>query len=405
MQAHKSRHTFLLTIPALTILACDPADSAALPSDEIVALGTTGATTKGSGELEADEDPVLTPEEEAAEAAADEARLDVPDGVFFDPATSMVVGKPPGPGPGPGTGPDKDLLVALVGDMGTGGGPKGVYKLIKDEKADFAIITGDFDYKNDPATFLSEMNAGLGADYPAFPVIGNHDKSKWTQYQADFKARLAKIPGAVCTGDLGVDASCTYRGLHFVLSGVGTIGSKPKHEDYIASALAADNSPWSLCVWHKNMRDLQAGDKPDEAGWQAFKNCQDAGAIVVMGHEHSYARTRTLTDIGNSAKGHGAIGMPELLEVGPGKTFSVVSGLGGKSIRAWDSGIHKSDTWWGTLYTSNYYRKNGVDMKKTPCEHGALFLRFNVDGDPSAAQGYFKSVDGEVIDEFDVVHK
>jgi hypothetical protein len=238
-----------------------------------------------------------------------------------------------------------------------------------------------------------------------FPAVGNHDVKAWKQYQADFKDRLAKIPGAVCTGDLGVDASCTYRGLHFVLSGVGTIGSKGAHEDYIASALAADNSPWSLCVWHKNMRDLQAGDKPDEAGWQAFKNCQDAGAIIVMGHEHSYARTRTLTDIGNTAKGHGAIGMPDLLEVAPGKTFTVVSGLGGKSIRAWDSGIHQSDTWWGTLFTSNYYRKNGEDMKKTPCEHGALFLRFNVDGDPSAAQGYFKGVDGQVIDEFDIVRK
>ena len=100
-----------------------------------------------------------------------------------------------------------------------------------------------------------------------------------------------------------------------------------------------------------------------------------------------------------------AIGMPDLLEVAPGKTFTVVSGLGGKSIRAWDSGIHQSDTWWGTLFTSNYYRKNGVDMKKTSADEGALFMRFNVGGDPSAAEGYFKNVNGEIIDEFDIVRK
>lgn len=400
MKHHDPVRSFLFTIPALTIFACDPTesepveDSTTHEAERALDIADPQAAARGD-----DEDPPLTPAEEAAEAEADEARLDGPDGVFLDPALHPVVGKPPSPGP------DKDLLVAMVGDMGSGSKPKAVYQLILDEQADFALITGDFDYKDSPSTFQKEMNAVLGADYPAFPVIGNHDKSKWSQYQADFKARLAKIPGAVCTGDLGVDASCTYRGLHFVLSGVGTIGSKAKHEDYIAAALAADNSPWSLCVWHKNMRDLQAGDKPDEAGWPAFKHCQDAGAIVVMGHEHSYARTRTLTDIGNSAEGHGAIGMPDLLEVAPGKTFTVVSGLGGKSIRSWDSGIHKSDTWWGTLYTSNYYRKNGVDMKKTSADEGALFMRFNVGGDPSAAEGYFKTVNGEIIDEFDIVRK
>ena len=70
----------------------------------------------------------------------------------------------------------------------------------------------------------------------------NHDVKAWGGYQAQFKGRLANTQGAVCTGDLGADSSCKYRGLHFVLSGVGTIGSDAEHEDYFAGALAADET-------------------------------------------------------------------------------------------------------------------------------------------------------------------
>ncbi len=325
------------------------------------------------------------------------------------PDDEGTTGAPPGgpdDGKAPVKAPDADLLVALVGDMGTGSNPKAVYQRVLDEGADFLIILGDYDYADSPTTFFKDMNAVLGDGFPVFGVIGNHDVSAWGGYQAKFKERLAKIPGAVCSGDLGAASSCTYRGLHFVLSGVGTIGTKAKQEAYLKDALAADDSLWSLCLWHKNQRDLQAGDKGDEVGWEAFKICQQDGSPVMMGHEHSYARTRALTDIGNKANGHGAIGMPELIELAPGRTFTTVSGLGGKAIRAYEPSLHKADTWWATLYASNYFRQNGVEKKLVDgADHGVLFMRFTVDGDPKAAHGYLKSVGGEIIDEFDVVKK
>jgi len=402
---HNPVSPLLLTIPALLALACDPAAPEAEDADEGTTAGPlarsavvsapSGASSTSEG-YEADEDD-LPPSARPPGPAGDV--LDGPDAPEFPSAVGKLApGLPP-------VDPDKDLLVALVGDMGSGSKPRSVYKLILEEKADFLIIPGDFDYKHSPKGFEDDINAVLGADYPVFPAIGNHDTKKWKEYQANFKARLAKIPGAVCTGDLGVAASCTYRGLHFVLSGVATTGSKAKHEEFLAAALAADNSPWSLCVWHKNQTDFQAGDKPSDVGWKAFQHCQADGSIVVMAHEHSYARTRTLTDIGNKSGNHGATGMPELLEVGPGSTFSVVTGLGGKSIRAWEAKLHKSDGWWGTLYASDYFRKNGVEMKKPASNVGALFIRFNVGGDPSAAEGYFKTVDGDLIDEFDIIRK
>src|SRR5947208_17102806 len=33
---------------------------------------------------------------------------------------------------------------------------------------------------------------------------------------------------------------------------------------------------------------------------------------------------------------------------------------------------------------------------------GALFITFNIDGDPRKAQGYFKNINGEIIDTFEI---
>ncbi len=384
------------------ILACDPAEDVTEPIDDTIVEGVEGsaavtrvkAASPADEQYEFDEDDLAAwarPEEPSDFPEEEAAKTVGPDPTGFLKVGTIMPSS------------NKEVLVAMVGDMGAGSNPKSVYKLILEEKAAFAIIPGDFDYKDSPSTFEKDINAVLGDAYPLFPAIGNHDKSKWKDYQANFKKRLAKVPGAVCTGDLGVESACTYRGIHFVLSGIATTGSKAKHEEYLAKALAADASPWSLCVWHKNQTDFQAGDKPSDIGWKAFQHCQKDGSIVVMAHEHSYARTKTLTDIGS--KDHGATGLPDLLEVGPGSTFSVVTGLGGKSIRGWEEKLHKSDTWWGTLYASDYWRKNGVEMKKPSSDQGVLFIRFNVGNDPSAAEGYFKSVDGDMIDEFDIVRK
>lgn len=330
------------------------------------------------------------------------------DGLPLEQAARTLVAPAPGvlSGGGQGEGvPDADLLVALVGDQGSGNKTKSVYGLVLDEGADLLLLLGDFDYKGDADHWAAEMEEVLGDAFPVVAVAGNHDTKAWKDYQAHLEGRLQKIQGAVCEGELGVDSSCRYRGLHFILSGMGTIGSKQQHEQYIADALAADDSLWSICAWHKTMRDLQAGDKPDEVSWKALQNCQDGGAIVAMAHEHSYARTLTLTALGDESKGHGAIGDPELVEVGAGRTFTVVSGLGGKSIRAYDAGLHDDDTWWATLYTSNYYRRNGVEMAEPSAQPGALFIRFHVDGDPKQARAYFKTIEGDVIDEFDIVHE
>ena len=136
-------------------------------------------------------------------------------------------------GEGDGGGPptagvtptDANLRVAFIGDQGLGPDSVAVLQLIADEGADFVVHNGDFDYADDPDAWDQQINDVLGADYPYFATIGNHDVQEWEGYRAKIEERIARIDGAVCTGDeMGVVSACTYRGLFMVLSGVGTYG-------------------------------------------------------------------------------------------------------------------------------------------------------------------------------------
>jgi hypothetical protein len=167
----------------------------------------------------------------------------------------------------------------------------------------------------------------------------------------------------------------------------------------LRDSLAADDSIWSVCNWHKNQNDMQVGTKTDEVGWNAYIECMKAGAIVSTGHEHSYARTLTLTDLGNASNGHGATGAFDIVELFAGGNFVFVSGLGGAGIRDRSSTEHDDDTWWASYYTANEWLKNGALQSGTGT-FGALFIRFHVDGNPRRAKAYFKDVNGRVADEF-----
>lgn len=82
--------------------------------------------------------------------------------------------------------------------------------------------------------------------------------------------------------------------------------------------------------------------------------------------------------------------------MGGGSTFAFVSGLGGQEARAQVSCQPVEPPYgcngeWASIYTN----KNGA---KT----GALFITFGADGDPTKATGYFKNVDGDVVDTFTI---
>jgi hypothetical protein len=282
------------------------------------------------------------------------------------------------------------LTVAFIGDQGSGDSARAVLQLINAEDADLVLHQGDFDYQDDPDSWDALITSVLGADFPYFASIGNHDIERFygsDGYQAKLTKRMNRILGAHCSGDLGIQSACTYRGLFFILSGIGTIPERPddpNHVAFIQNQLAENTSIWRICSWHKNQRMMQLGEKADEVGWRAYEACLEGGAIVATGHEHSYARTH-LMDGFESLR---IASTSPTLRLDKGKSFAFVSGLGGKEIRNQD----QDERWWAAVYTSD----QGAN-------YGALFCTFLVDGDPNRASCYFKDIDGKVVDRFDII--
>lgn len=289
-----------------------------------------------------------------------------------------------------------NLKVAFIGDQGNGAAALAVLGLIRDEDADMVLHQGDFDYEDDPEMWDATITGVLGDDFPYFASVGNHDEDSFRGsggYQEKLSRRLGRVSGASCIGDLGVKSACRYQGLFFVLSGAGTMGRG--HEDYIREQLAADNSIWRICSWHKNQTALQLGEKDDDVGWGPYEACREAGAIIATGHEHTYSRTKTLVSTRRQTVDPDWSD-PLSVRVAPGATFVFVSGLGGYGIRNQDRCLPAAYPYgcngeWASIYTSDQ-----------GAQYGALFIEFHVDGDPNRARGYFKNIDGEVVDEFTI---
>lgn len=288
--------------------------------------------------------------------------------------------------------PPPGTKVCFLGDAGSTDDQRKVLELVKSEGAEFVVHGGDFEYKDDAALFEEHLDAVLGADYPYFADIGNHDVKAWTGqsgggHKERLEARLKRFGGADhCAGEYGVNMVCNYKGLTFVLSGVGTQGSN--HVDYINRAFDANPTRWRMCNWHKNQRLMQVGGKSDEVGWGAYEACREQGAIIATHHEHSWCRSKNLKKTGPTPEV--ANEETKVMTTFPGETFVFVSGLAGKGIRVYQKDREKNP-WWASTGAED----DNVDF-------GAVFCVFNVDNDPSKANCEFKQVNGKVWDSWTI---
>lgn len=293
--------------------------------------------------------------------------------------------------------PPPGLKVAFIGDQGLGPNAVAVLNLIKLEGAQAVMHAGDLDYVDNPAAWESQINGVLGADFPYFVSIGNHDELAWGGaggYQQYLEARFARL-GISWTGRLGVRSTFHYNGLFFVLTapGIASGFDQGGSDLYIRDSLAADNSVWSVCSWHKNQRLMQVGGKSDEAGWGVYEEARKGGAIIATAHEHSYSRTHLL----GGMSGQTVASTSNTLTLTRGQSFAFVSGLGGHSVRPQSVG----GDWWASVYASTCL--SGELTCQPNAAPGALFGVFNVDGQPNKALFYFKDVNGKVVDSFVVV--
>jgi len=291
----------------------------------------------------------------------------------------------------------RDLKVAFFGDQGLSARARAVLRMVKAEGAQMILLLGDFDYRDDADAFDDLLTQGLGADFPVFAVIGNHDAKAWPAYRQKLQARLQRIAGARCTGDLGVRAACSYKGLFFTLSAVGVwphggkpadaVAEQPAHAAFIADAMAGSRARWKICAWHKNQTAMQVGRKANETGWQVYEACREAGAIIATAHEHSYSRTHLIAAFGEQPE---VASRDSILRLAKGRTFVFVSGLGGRSVRRLRGAAPAP--WWASAYT----RDDGATA-------GAMLCTFNAGGRQDLAECAFRTIDGKTVDRFRVI--
>jgi hypothetical protein len=296
---------------------------------------------------------------------------------------------------------EPNLRIAFIGDVGNGVNQRAVLNLIKSEGAQAVLHQGDFDYHGDPIGFWSSIDEILGANFPYFVSVGNHDVANWpttakpsySQQLFDRMKRTGITPDSL---ELNNEMySLAFKGLKVVFVGEERGSGDSVYAPYIRDQLKSDNHIWKICSWHRNMNAMQIGNKPDDMGWGVYEACRENGAIIATAHEHSYERTKTLISVRNQTVDPD-FSDPNRLVVAPGRTFSFVSGLGGESIRVQNRCLPAAPPYgckgeWAKIYTSNQN-----------AQFGALFLTFNVNGDAHKAHGYFKTISGQIADEFDV---
>lgn len=290
-----------------------------------------------------------------------------------------------------------NLKVAFIGDQALGPNAVAVLNLIKSEGAQAVLHSGDLDYTDNPSAWEQQINSVLGPDFPYFVTIGNHDELAWrgaTGYQQFVISRFNRL-GLTWSGDLGVQSTFRFRGLFFVLTppGIGNGFDLGTSDSYIRDQLAADNSVWTICSWHKDQRLMQVGGKSDEAGWAVYEEARQGGAIIATAHEHSYSRTHLLSSMINQTVANAS----NTLALSKGNTLAFVSGLGGASIRDQLLG----GNWWGSVLAANCLA--GDPVCQTTTNPGALFGVFNADGQPNKAVFYFKDTSGRVTDSFTLI--
>jgi len=150
---------------------------------------------------------------------------------------------------------------------------------------------------------------------------------------------------------------------------------------------------WVNCAWHKVQNRMQVGGKNDETGWGVYNICTTVGALIVTGHAHNYARSHQLQDPQKQTVSTTCTWSPNTTWTDANTCFynltyggSVVAGVGvgGRERDSVDQSLGSLPHW----------------AKTSGNKYGALFCKYNFNGMPDKAYCYFKSTDGEIVDEF-----
>jgi hypothetical protein len=86
---------------------------------------------------------------------------------------------------------------------------------------------------------------------------------------------------------------------------------------------------------------FQIGPKQDETGFEVYDTCRRFGALVMTGHDHSYARTFLMSDFANFTIASREPS-PTIVE---GSSVVLLSGVGGQEPIPADPSLI-TNPWW-----------------------------------------------------------
>ena len=296
--------------------------------------------------------------------------------------------------------PEPGLVLAFVGDQGLRHRSAEVMQMIRRENTSMVFHLGDFDYLESPDRWIQHIFDSLGSetdpsrlilDY--FAVLGNHDVGTLAlgaRYSRRIRSLLHPDALRFCEGRVGLQATCTYKGIAFLQIGHGVACSKTNGAEWIEAELQRLGSryPWKFCLFHVVQHKMQVEKKIDMQGFDVYEACRRGGAIVATAHAHVYARTHLMSRFEDPQE---IVHKNRSMKVEPGRSFVFVSGLGGNSIRPALEERLKDPRWASFLY------------RGAPLEgFGALFFHIGFRGDPLEALAYFKTTAGDVVDLFHV---
>jgi len=286
--------------------------------------------------------------------------------------------------------------VVMIGDTDDGTPFRDLLRLIKRNTVEantLVLHAGDFAYTNGGinTTWPNLINNELSPTWPYLGADGNHDD--WAGYIPFFQDRLDSMGfngSAVLTTD---NYTVNFKGIRLVFQ---QDGGAPSH---LISSFALDNPEWRIGCWHKNQRNLQVEGKGNEQGFGDYEECRKAGAIILNGHAHIYCRTKSLTSMSSQTIGFNDA-TQEICKLG--QSFVIVSGVGGRGPRSQQRCFPTTFPYgcgglWSKIWTTSSPASEGGSANE-----GALFITFNVDGDPNKATAEFIKVNDTVIDTFTI---
>ncbi|MBD3362793.1 hypothetical protein GF362_03680 [Candidatus Dojkabacteria bacterium] len=327
------------------------------------------------------------------------------------------------------TYPPKDLKIAFIGDTTITQRFRNILRLVQDENTDILIISGDFDYNvpANPKLYEQIISEELGENFPVFVAKGNHDvfwdencQTETGCYKEIFFSRYLRYEDLYINKSQndpnGTTYSVEYKGVKFIFAGLDGVGknsnddedrtySQSVYEPFFEYELEYNSNLWTFCGWHQTQHVLQLGGKGNEMEWNLYEMCRESGAIVANAHEHSYHRTKSLVNFSGTEvdSWYSDMDMDEQSDIRlfNGSTFSFISGIGGSWIRQQKRCLdflgETCDIW-----ASKYTYEDTVEGEEVG--NGVLFFELNV-SDPRKGRGYFKIVEGELIDEFDIYNE